>query len=113
MAIQHRVLFWGILGAVVLRGVMIAAGAALIHRFEWIVYVFGLLLIASAIKLMITESKHIDPEKNLAIRLTRRFYPVSRHFDGSHFFTKLPGTHSVPGAKLRRDACAAPRSSCW
>jgi tellurite resistance protein TerC len=88
---QHRVLFWGILGAVVLRGVMIAAGAALIHRFEWIVYVFGLLLIASAIKLMITESKHIDPEKNFAIRLTRRFYPVSPHFDGAHFFTKMPG----------------------
>lgn len=83
---QHRVLFWGILGAIVLRGVMILAGVALIDRYNWLVYFFGLLLIASAIKMLIVRHDTIKPDKNLAIRLAKKLLPVSENFSGKHFF---------------------------
>ncbi len=89
LAEQHRVLFWGVLGAVVLRGVMIALGVALVERFDWIVYVFGALLIASAVKMLVMRHDNLEPDRNIAVRLTRRFYPVSDTFDGSRFFTTL------------------------
>lgn len=92
---QHRVLFWGVLGAVVLRGLMIAGGSVLIDRFERVVYVFGVLLIASATKMLVTRHDNIDPDKNLAIRLVRRLYPVTSHFDGSHFFTMVDGRRAA------------------
>jgi tellurite resistance protein TerC len=92
---QHRVLFWGILGAVVLRGVMIAAGASLIHRFEWIVYIFGGLLILSAMKMLIVRHDNIHPDRNLLVRLTRRLYPVTSDFHGSRFFVKLHGRRAA------------------
>jgi tellurite resistance protein TerC len=90
-ALQHRLLFWGVLGAVVLRGAMIAIGAVLIERFDWIVYVFGVLLIASAIKMLVLRQDNIDPENNLAIRLTRRVLPVSSEFHGGRFFVEWSG----------------------
>jgi tellurite resistance protein TerC len=92
---QHRVLFWGILGAVVLRFTMIALGAALIERFDWIVYVFGVLLILSAVKMLIVRQDNIHPDRNLAVRLTRKLYPVSSDFDGSRFFTRVNGRLAV------------------
>lgn len=92
---QHRVLFWGILGAVILRGAMIAVGAALVVRFEWTVYVFGVLLILSAVKMLIMRHDNIHPDRNLAVRLTRRLYPVSSSFDGSRFFTTMNGRSAV------------------
>lgn len=95
LAEQHRVLFWGILGAVVLRGAMIAVGAALVERFAWTVYVFGVLLILSAVKMLIMRHDNIHPDRNLAVRLTRRLYPVSSSFDGSRFFTTLDGRSAV------------------
>jgi tellurite resistance protein TerC len=88
---QHRLLFWGILGAVVLRGIMIALGAALIARFEWIIYVFGGLLLVSAAKMMITQMENIDPEKNLMVRVVRRLYPVTHEIDSGRFFVQLNG----------------------
>lgn len=88
---QHRVLFWGIMGALVLRGLMIGLGAVLISRFDWTVYVFGVLLILSAVKMLVARHDNIDPDKNLAIRLVRRLYPVSNEFDGSKFFTTQHG----------------------
>ncbi|MHB0961035.1 MAG: TerC family protein [Pirellulaceae bacterium] len=88
---QHRLLFWGIMGAVVLRGVMIALGAALIARFDWIVYVFGGLLLVSAAKMMITQTENIDPEKNVMVRLVRRLYPVTPEIESGRFFVKLNG----------------------
>ncbi|MHB8974141.1 MAG: TerC family protein [Pirellulaceae bacterium] len=88
---QHRLLFWGILGAVVLRGIMIALGAALIVRFEWIIYVFGGLLLVSAAKMMITQMESIDPEKNLMVRIVRRLYPVTHEIDSGRFFVRLNG----------------------
>lgn len=91
LAQQHRLLVWGVLGAVVLRGVMIAAGAVLIERFDWIVYVFGLLLLASAVKMLVTRHDNLDPDKNFVVRLTRRLWPVSSEYDGSRFFTQVGG----------------------
>lgn len=88
---QHRVLFWGIFGALVLRGIMIYAGVALIDRFDWLVYVFGLLLLASAVKMMIVRHDSIDPEKNIAVRLARKVYPFTSEYEGSRFFTIKDG----------------------
>ena len=87
-AYQHRVLFWGILTALVLRGVMIAVGAALIQNFTWIVYVFGAFLILTAIKMAVVKHDNVDPEKNPIIKLIRRLMPVTSEFDGQRFFTR-------------------------
>ncbi len=92
---QHRVLFWGVVGAVVMRGVMIAAGAILIARFDWIVYVFGALLILTAAKLLVARHDNIEPDKNPAVRLARRFYPVTPDYDGQLFFTQLDGRRAI------------------
>lgn len=92
---QHRVLFWGVVGAVVLRGVMIAAGAVLITRFDWIVYVFGALLILTAARLLVARHDNIEPDKNLAVRLARRFYPVAPDYDGQRFLTHLDGRRAI------------------
>jgi len=85
---QHRVLFWGIATAIVLRGIMIAAGATLIHQFHWIIYVFGVFLIFTAIKMALTKEHGPDPEKNFAVRLVRKLVPVTKEYDGQHFFTR-------------------------
>ena len=88
---QHRVLFWGIFGALVLRAVMIFAGIALIDRFSWLIYVFGLLLLVSAIKMLMVRHDSIDPERNFAVRFARRIYPFTSEYDGSRFFTVRNG----------------------
>ncbi len=95
LAQQHRLLIWGVLGAVVLRGAMIAAGAVLIARFDWIVYVFGVLLIGSAAKMLVIRHDNLDPDRNLLVRLTRRCYPVSSEYDGSRFFTRVAGRRAA------------------
>ncbi|MBN2563368.1 MAG: TerC/Alx family metal homeostasis membrane protein [Phycisphaerae bacterium] len=94
-AYQHRVLFWGVLGALVLRGAMIAAGAALIHRFGWVTYIFGGLLIVTAVKMLILRHDNIEPERNPLVRLARRFYPVSGRFEEHRFFTRLDGRRAI------------------
>ena len=92
---QHRVLFWGILGALVLRGAMIAAGAALIAKFSWTVYLFGALLLLTAAKLLVTRHDNLEPGRNLLVRWARKMYPVSSDFDGSHFFTVVNGKRAI------------------
>jgi tellurite resistance protein TerC len=96
-AYQHRVLFWGVLGALVMRGVLIAAGAALLQRFEWMMYVFGGLLLLTAFKMWWDkDAEAIHPDKTWIIRLARRFYPVSGEYDRQHFFTRLAnGTRAL------------------
>ncbi|HVZ94670.1 MAG TPA: TerC family protein [Phycisphaerales bacterium] len=84
---QHRVLFWGVFGALVMRGIMIAAGAALLTKFHWMIYVFGVILLITAAKLLVTREESTDLSRNLIVRLTRRFLPVSHSFDGERFFT--------------------------
>ncbi len=86
---QHRLLVWGVLGAVALRGVMIASGALLIERFDWVVYIFGMLLIGSAAKMLVTRHDNINPERNIAVRLIRRTLPVTDGFVGSSFFATV------------------------
>lgn len=88
---QHRVLFWGILGAIVLRGLLILLGAALVERFEWIIYLFGLFLIYTAFRLATRDEAAVDPDKNVVVKLFRRFFPVTPNFDGAKFFTRIDG----------------------
>ena len=85
---QHRVLFWGILGALVMRGAMIAAGAALFNRFEWITYVFGVFLVITGIRMGMGGDKHVDPGANPVIKLIRRVVPVYNDYQGEHFFVR-------------------------
>ncbi|HEX4263660.1 MAG TPA: TerC family protein [Verrucomicrobiae bacterium] len=87
---QHRVLFWGILGALIMRGLMIGVGVALIDWLDWILYVFGAFIVYTGIKMFFSESE-VDPEKNKVIRLARKFFPVAPHFDGQNFRTQWNG----------------------
>ena len=87
---QHRVLFWGILGALVMRGAMIVAGAYLIQQFHWIMYVFGAFLVFTGIR-MATQTEHdIEPDTNPVIRLVRRLFPVTDIYHGQQFFVRKP-----------------------
>jgi tellurite resistance protein TerC len=86
---QHRVLFWGILGALVMRGTMIAIGAVLIERFSWITYIFGGFLLLTALKMAFTSHETSHPDRNILVRLVRRFFPVTSTYDGAHFFVKI------------------------
>jgi tellurite resistance protein TerC len=92
---QHRVLFWGVLGALIMRGVMIGAGAVLVARFDWIMYVFGVLLLITAGKMLFSKQEEIHPEKNVLIRLARRWFPVTTEYAGQHFFVKLEGRRTA------------------
>lgn len=88
---QHRVLFWGVLGALLMRGAMIAVGAALIQNFSWIIYVFGGILIVTALKMAWMSSTNIDPEKNWVVIGVRKLFPITREYDGDKFFTRPQG----------------------
>ncbi len=84
---QHRVLFWGILTALLLRGGMIAGGAALLHRFHWVIYVFGAFLVLTGVKLLFAGGAASHPERSALFRLLRRVVPASSRLDGNRFFT--------------------------
>ncbi len=86
---QHRVLFWGIFGALVMRAIFIAAGAQLLESFEWMLFVFGGLLIFTAIRVATHSADEIHPENNPVLKLVKRFVPVSSEYDGQKLFTKL------------------------
>lgn len=88
---QHKVLFWGILGALVMRAAMIFAGIALLHAFHWVIYLFGAILIFGGVKLWRNEEVEIDPQKNPVVRLVRRFMPVARGDHGQRFFIRENG----------------------
>jgi len=87
---QHRVLFWGILGALVMRGLLIGVGVALIDWLDWILYVFGAFIVYTGVKMFFVETE-VDPEKNKIIRLARKFFHVAPHFDGPNFRTQWNG----------------------
>jgi len=93
---QHRVLFWGILGALIMRSVFILAGVSLIRRFEWITYLFGAFLVYSGFKLMRQGETEIHPEKNPVLRLFRRAFPVTKDYAGGKFFIRDPGLYATP-----------------
>jgi tellurite resistance protein TerC len=93
---QHRVLFWGILGAIVFRGIMIGVGSVLIQTYGWITYVFGAILLYAAYK-MLSSGEHdaVEIEQNATVRLIKRFIPVTRSFYGDHFFIKRRGIRAA------------------
>ena len=93
---QHKVLFWGILGALIMRGIFIAAGVGLIQKFHWIIYVFGAFLVYSGIKLFFQGEAEIHPEKNPVLRLFRRWVPVTKDYEGDKFFVRRPGLYATP-----------------
>jgi tellurite resistance protein TerC len=104
---QHRVLFWGIVGALLMRGAMIAIGAQMIQRFSWIIYVFGAFLILTGIKMLFLKADETDPNRNLVVRLTRRLFPITQRFHGQHFFVRAGSDASheapTPGAAQESD----------
>jgi len=86
---QHRVLFWGIIGAIVFRGLMIYFGVLLIHKFSWTTYIFGAFLIFTAVKMLFSkEDDKFEPKKSFVYRTLRKIIPVTTHIDGEHFFVK-------------------------
>jgi len=84
---QHRVLFWGILGAIVMRGIFIALGSTIVAKFDWVLYVFGAFLIFTAIKMMFSNAE-ADPSKSTILKLVYKYLPVSDHLDGEKFITR-------------------------
>lgn len=93
---QHRVLFWGILGAIIFRGVFVIGGAALLHHFEWIMYVFGALLIFSALKMLFSkEDEEQDLSQNTVVKLAKKFFPITTKIEGHAFFLKENGKRFI------------------
>jgi tellurite resistance protein TerC len=107
---QHRVLFWGIIGALVMRGAMIAIGVELIQRFTWIIYVFGAFLIITGARMLFMGESHTDPNRNPLVKLARRLMPVTERYHGQHFFVRGGSNASheppVPGAEVQPDRVA-------
>ena len=85
---QHRVLFWGIFGALVMRAIFIFAGAALLDALDWMMYVFGAVLLYTAVKVFRDDEEELDPEANPVLKLVRRFVPLSEHYEGQKLFTR-------------------------
>lgn len=108
---QHRVLFWGILGALLMRGLMIGLGAGLIARFHWILYIFAGFLILTAFKMLLLRTDHADPNHNPVVRLVRRMLPVTARYHGEHFVVRAGAPASleseVPGAAVLPDEIVA------
>ena len=87
---QHRVLFWGVVGALVMRGIFIGAGVGLIERFHWVLYIFGSLLIYSGIRFCVMGDRQIDPSANPVVKMLRRWMPVTKDYQGGKFFVRNP-----------------------
>lgn len=93
---QYRVLFWGIIGAIAMRAAFIFAGVGLIHRFHWIIYVFGLLLVYSGVRLLFQRGAEVHPEKNPLLRLFRRYVPVTKDLEDGKFFVRRDRLYATP-----------------
>lgn len=85
---QHKILFWGIIGALLMRGIFIFTGVALINRFHWIVIIFGGFLVFTGIRMLFSKETEVDPEKNAIVRFFKKFLPVSHELDGEKFFIR-------------------------
>jgi tellurite resistance protein TerC len=90
-AYQHRVLFWGVFGALVLRGILIAVGTALVESFSWVLYLFGVFLIIAGLRLAAHRTREVHPNQNLLVRLARRLFPVTEGYEGTRFFVRRNG----------------------
>lgn len=91
MRLQHRALFWGIVGALVMRAAFIAAGVVLISRFNWVLYIFGVFLVITGLRLFWHKQEEIHPERNPVLRLARRLFPVTDQYEGAAFFIRREG----------------------
>ncbi|MBM4244768.1 MAG: TerC family protein [Deltaproteobacteria bacterium] len=100
---QHRVLFWGIMGALVMRGAMIGVGAALLREFAWIIYIFGGFLILTAVKMLLLKDDETDPGNNAIVKLTRKLFRVTERYHGQHFFVRAGSDESRAGATSGTD----------
>ena len=89
---QHRILFWGIIGALVMRAILIAVGITLITKFHWIIFIFGGFLIITGIKMGITKDKEVHPENSPVLKLFRRIFPTTEGYEGERFFVRRLGT---------------------
>jgi len=87
-AYQHKVLFWGILGALVMRVIFILSGVELIHRFHWLIYIFGAFLVITGIRMLIAGDAKLEPEKNPLVKLVRKLFPFTSTFEGDQFFVR-------------------------
>lgn len=87
-AYQHKVLFWGILGALVMRVIFILSGVELIHRFHWLIYIFGAFLVVTGVRMLIAGDAKLEPEKNPLVRLARKLFPFTPTFEGDQFFVR-------------------------
>lgn len=92
---QHRVLFWGIIGALIMRGMLIGVGAALVLHFHWVLYLFGAFLVFSGVKMFFAEEGGVEPETNFVMKLARKFFPISDAFEGKKFFTEFNGRRAL------------------
>ncbi|MCV0403952.1 MAG: TerC family protein [Chloroflexi bacterium] len=90
-AYQHRLLFWGVLGAIVFRAIFIVGGIALLESFHFVIYIFGALLLFTAWRMLTTDTEHVDPSTNPFLRLVRRFIPMTEQYHGQSFFTRENG----------------------
>ena len=88
---QHRVLFWGIIGALLMRGLFIGIGAALLARFEWIIYIFGALLVITGVRMAVKQDEEFDGEQNAVVKFVRRHFPLTDGYRGKHFFALEDG----------------------
>jgi tellurite resistance protein TerC len=88
---QHKILFWGIIGALVMRGIFIFAGVALINRFHWIVLIFGAFLVFTGIKMLFQKDSEVDPDKNPVVKFFKKFLPVTNELSGGSFFVRKEG----------------------
>jgi tellurite resistance protein TerC len=93
---QHKVLYWGILGALLMRATFILVGVTLLRRFEWIIYFFGALLLVAGIRLFRAEEMEVNPEGNWVVRIFRRFMPVTKEFQGNKFFVRRGRLYATP-----------------
>ncbi len=92
---QYRVLVWGVIGAIAMRGVMIAIGAELVQNFNWILYVFGAFLVFTGVKILFQKHSEVSQENNPVLRLARKIFPVAPGFEGQNFFTRLNGKFAL------------------
>ncbi|GMW00617.1 MAG: membrane protein [Candidatus Hydrogenedentota bacterium] len=115
---QHRVLFFGILGALVMRGLMIGIGAQLVSTFHWILYIFGVFLVLTGIKMLFQKESHADPGNSFFVRMTRRIIPITRQYHGKHFIVRAGHPSSLEGrnsgeAPLRDEVVENAKPGTW
>jgi len=105
---QHRVLFWGILGALLMRGAMIGIGASLVQNFHWVLYLFGGFLILTALKMLFMKEKEEHPENNIVVRWISRHFPITKNYHGQHFMVKAGGGKSLEAAEPGQEIVVDP-----